>query len=72
MDWDWEYIERCQYPVYDKGKNTEIACGEPAIARIMWDEEQYNREEFICQEHLNFMLKCEAKAHLEDVSIEES
>jgi len=51
---DYEYLATCQFDVSDD--NDPIDCGEPAVARVWW---KGNDDMLVCQEHLDFMLKCE-------------
>lgn len=57
---DHEYLGRCQYPVpapYHPGG--EADCGEPAVAYGWWDDDEDGW--YLCQEHLDYIIKCEKK-----------
>ena len=63
-DFDYEYLEKCWYPVpYNKSPSQHVACGEPAIARLMWSSafmlqgKRCADENYVCQKHLNIMLE---------------
>jgi len=53
---DYEYLHTCEYEV--DGYPHPGDCGEPAIARVWWKGDD---QMFVCQEHLDLMLKCEAE-----------
>lgn len=53
---DYDYLPTCAYEV--DGHPYPGDCGEPAVARVWWDD---GSEMLVCQEHLDFMVKCEAK-----------
>ena len=57
----YEWLGRCQYPVFDYTKQTEVLCNEPAIARIKGEGDD---DCFICREHLDFILKQELKERI--------
>lgn len=61
---DWNYLGSCEYPI----DGTETKCGEPAIAKMVWDT---GNTKLVCSKHLQHTLLTEAEAHLAEVEIEE-
>ncbi|KKM99632.1 hypothetical protein LCGC14_1145810 [marine sediment metagenome] len=63
-EFDYEVLASCQYQVPGPNNpNDVVDCGEPASYRVWWDKDF---EEFVCQEHLDFMVKCEFEDHTLD------
>ena len=56
---DFEYLHSCEYEM--PGQPYPVDCGEPAVARVWWDEWDKSDQIFVCQEHLDFILKSEAE-----------
>lgn len=57
---DYDYLPTCNYEV--NGYPHPGDCGEPAVAHVWWGEGDEGDPMLVCQEHLDFMLKCEAKS----------
>jgi len=56
---DFEYLHTCEYEM--PGNPCPVDCGEPAVARVWWDEWDESDQMFVCQEHLDLILKYEAQ-----------
>jgi len=53
---DYEYLGGCEVGVYDRSSpEGEGPCGEPAMARIWWDD--YDNALLVCQEHFNEIMQ---------------
>ena len=55
---DWEIPHTCTFEIIDKFNNSH-SCGEPAAYYVWWDE--YEKGEWVCQEHLDYMIASEKK-----------
>ena len=57
MEFDYEYLAKCEYGVYNPAKASgEDDCGEPAIAKVWWED---GEPIYVCKEHLEYMIKME-------------
>jgi len=48
-DFDYEYLAHCQFECYSPYEPQPFDCGEPAVARVFWED---GTELFVCEEHL--------------------
>lgn len=59
---DYQYLQRCDFPVPDKGSSSgESECNEPAVARGWWKDDMSDQW-YLCQEHLDLIREREAQA----------
>jgi len=55
--WDYRWLGECQWELEPPGilGLDSVYCGQPAIAKVFWDDEE-NQSELVCQEHLDMMM----------------
>lgn len=56
-NFDYEYLGKCEYGVFDNSPEGCTDCGDPAIAKVWWDEEK--RGLLLCNEHFEEIKKKE-------------
>jgi hypothetical protein len=60
IDYDYEYLGKCEYGIPNFGTPESYSdCGEPAIAKIWWDN--YDQAILVCQEHFDKITKSKNK-----------
>lgn len=60
---DFEFLGECQYPVHEPRTNKMVDCGEPAIAKVWWDD--YSKAWLVCEKHLDKILEDEKRQEVE-------
>lgn len=58
LGFDWEYLGRCQYGVPSSAVEQETDCGEMAIIRVWWAEDESD-EMFVCSKHFRRLVNDE-------------
>ncbi len=57
---DYRVLHTCQYEV--AAYHNEVSdCGEPATHEVWWDGNEATGVMIVCQEHFDFITKCEAE-----------
>ena len=68
---EYKWLPGCQYSVPSKGTpEQEMDCGAPVVARVWWHwaemEDEPSDAMLVCEEHLMYILACEAKEKIMD------
>ena len=62
---NYEYLGECEVGVYNRSDQLEGPCGEPAMARIWWDDYdadnpdswEHDKALLVCQEHFDELMQ---------------